>query len=106
MSPAQAQELVDDAPGLSQYTKPMQDLIRRAAAQGEDGTYFVSSAHTRLVNGARSKNPRYLQLRPDLANPYEVELARWPPTSTTRCRWMSRCVKRGCGGCWSPQQPA
>ena len=25
MSPAQAQELVDDAPGLSQYTKPMQD---------------------------------------------------------------------------------
>ena len=75
MSPAQAQELVDDAPGLSQYTKPMQDLIRRAAAQGEDGTYFVSSAHTRIVNGARSKNPRYLQLRPDLANPYEVELA-------------------------------
>ena len=31
--------------------------------------YFVSSAHPRLVDGKPSKNPRYLQKRPDLVNP-------------------------------------
>jgi hypothetical protein len=38
----------------------------------ESGHRFaVSSAHPRLVDGVRSKNPRYLQLRPDLRRPFE-----------------------------------
>jgi hypothetical protein len=35
----------------------------------------VSSAHPRLVDGKPSKNPRYLQKRPDLENPRETYLA-------------------------------
>ena len=37
--------------------------------------YVVSSAHPRLVDGKPSKNPRYLQKRPDLENPRETYLA-------------------------------
>ena len=35
---------------------------------------MVSSAHPRLVNGSPSKNPRYLQQRPDLTNPRNAYL--------------------------------
>jgi len=37
--------------------------------------YVVSSAHPRLVDGKPSKNPRYLQKRPDQENPRETYLA-------------------------------
>jgi len=48
----------------------------RAAAKGGDGpAYFVSSAHPRLVEGKPSKNPRYLQLRPDISRPRETASA-------------------------------
>ena len=63
-----AQDMLDDAIGFTQFSPPMQDLIREAAST-DHPTYFVSSANSRLVNGAPSKNPRYLQPRPDLANP-------------------------------------
>jgi hypothetical protein len=73
---AQARALVDEAIGFSKFTAPMQALIR-AAADGADGpAYFVSSAHPRLVDGKPSKNPRYLQLRPDLVDARGVHLAR------------------------------
>ncbi|WP_319244231.1 hypothetical protein [uncultured Propionivibrio sp.] len=66
-----AQELVDDVIGFSAYTEPMQRLIAGAAGapEGASPQYFVSSAHPRMVDGKPSKNPRYLQLRPDVANP-------------------------------------
>ena len=52
----------------------MQDLIKRAAT-GKNHQYFVSSAHPRIVDGEPTKNPRYLQLRPDLAEPRDRYLA-------------------------------
>jgi len=52
----------------------MQELIRTAAADGK-ASYFVSSAQPRLVEGKPSKNPRYLQRRPDLVHPRESYLA-------------------------------
>jgi hypothetical protein len=58
--------IVDDVVGFGQYTEPMRKLLREANDANE---YVVSSAHPRLVDGKPSKNPRYLQLRPDLANP-------------------------------------
>jgi len=69
-----AQELVEDSIGFSQFTQPMQDLIRSATSGGRPG-YFVSSAHPRIVDGKPTKNPRYLQPRPDLLMPREVYLA-------------------------------
>jgi hypothetical protein len=72
-----ARELVDDAIGFSAFTAPMQQLIRAAAdaPEGASPAYFVSSAHPRLVNGKPSKNPRYLQLRPDIARPNDTASA-------------------------------
>ncbi|MDO5737122.1 MAG: hypothetical protein Q4P15_11680 [Propionibacteriaceae bacterium] len=71
-----ARNLVDDAIAFSEFSPPIQDLIRRTVA-GDDSqpTYFVSSAHPRIVNGQRSKNPRYLQVRPDLSNPGATAIA-------------------------------
>jgi hypothetical protein len=66
--------LAEDAIGFVKYTEPMQRLIREAALNGGPD-YFASSCHPRIVDGQPSKNPRYLQKRPDLANPRETYLA-------------------------------
>jgi hypothetical protein len=71
---ALARELIEDAVGFYQFTEPMQQLIREVAAIGRP-EFFVSTANPRLVDGKPSKNPRYLQKRPDLANPRESYLA-------------------------------
>jgi len=60
-------DIVEDVVGFQQYSEPMRRLLQ-AAYDVSDG-YVVSSAHPRLVNGQASKNPRYLQLRPDFAMP-------------------------------------
>ena len=70
----EAQALVEDAIGFEQFTAPMQGLIQ-AAAQDDRSKYFVSSAHPRVVDGKPSKNPRYLQVRPDLLDPRPKYLA-------------------------------
>jgi len=80
LTPDDARAMTADAPGLSRFTQPMQDLVARAAALPEaedpaEETYWVSTADPRLVNGTPTKNPRYLQVRPDIANPKDVTLA-------------------------------
>jgi hypothetical protein len=73
-----ARALMEDAIGYNAYTAPMRDLIRAAAAPDAKPKYFVSSAHSRIVDGKPTKNPRYLQVRPDLADPigaYVAELS-------------------------------
>jgi len=71
---ADAIEFTEDSIGFDQFTAPMQQVISEVA-HGNGGAYFVSSAQPRLVGGKPSKNPRYLQTRPDLLNPREVHLA-------------------------------
>src|SRR6185312_4420502 len=71
---AQAVELVEDAIHFHEFTSPMQNLIQDFAAAGQP-SYIVSSAHPRLVDGKPSKNPRYLQKRPDLVKPVETYVA-------------------------------
>ena len=68
-------KITDDVVNFELFTRPMKKLIKQAA-RAEPGSYFVSSAHPRLVNGKPSPNVRYLQLRPDLANPRDLYLAR------------------------------
>jgi hypothetical protein len=67
---ADAVEMRDDAIAFSQFTEPMRALISGVADAGPGASpaYFVSSANPRLVDGAPSKNPRYLQRRPDRTN--------------------------------------
>jgi len=69
-----ARELLEDSIGFYSFTGPMQKLIREVAETGTPN-FFVSSAHPRLVEGKPSKNPRYLQIRPDLTQPRESYLA-------------------------------
>ncbi|HEY0455705.1 MAG TPA: hypothetical protein VGE41_04985, partial [Verrucomicrobiae bacterium] len=71
-----AEELIEESIGFDKFTPPMQELIRSAAnPQPSDPAYFVSSAHPRIVEGKPSKNPRYLQIRPDLLHQRDVYLA-------------------------------
>ncbi|MGO8765138.1 MAG: hypothetical protein ACLQSR_08410 [Limisphaerales bacterium] len=74
LTPKTARELLEDAIGFYQFTEPMQKLISEIAQTGRP-EFFVSSAHPRLVDGKPTKNPRYLQKRPDLVNPRESYLA-------------------------------
>lgn len=71
-----AQALMEDAIGYNAYTEPMRNLIRSAAEAGNSSPkYFVSSAHPRLVDGKPTKNPRYLQVRPDVTDTVGTYLA-------------------------------
>jgi hypothetical protein len=71
---ADAKKLVEDSIGFVKYSEPMQKFIRDMLEKsGPD--YFVSSAHPRIVDGQPSKNPRYLQKRPDLVNPRDAYVA-------------------------------
>ncbi len=85
LTTADANTLIDDVVHFEQFTDPMKKLIRKAT-KAEAENYFVSSAHPRLVNGKPTPNVRYLQLRPDIANPQELYLAR---ISTRLARGLS-----------------
>jgi hypothetical protein len=69
-----ARRLVDHVVEFDRFSQPMKQLIANFAAS-ENGAYVVSSAHPRLVDGKPSKNPRYLQKRPDFVHARETYLA-------------------------------
>ncbi|WP_220492288.1 hypothetical protein [Propioniciclava sp. MC1683] len=66
-----ARAMVEDVQSFSLYTEPMADLVEYVAESEADEhpAYFVASSEPRLVDGKPSKNPRYLQVRPDLSRP-------------------------------------
>lgn len=70
----QVRALVDHVVEFDEYTAPMKRLLE-TFLEGPSPGYVVSSAHPRLVNGKPTKNPRYLQRRPDLANPRSTYVA-------------------------------
>lgn len=80
-----ALKITEDVVNFEQFTSPMQKLIKKAVS-AKPGTYFVSSAQPRLVNGKPSPNMRYLQLRPDVARPRDLYLAK---ISTRLARGLS-----------------
>lgn len=63
----QARDLVGRVTDFDEFTAPMRGLLQ-AAAEADSGT-VVCSAYPRLIDGQPSKNPRYLQPRPDLLDP-------------------------------------
>ncbi|MBF0266780.1 MAG: hypothetical protein HQL46_16070, partial [Gammaproteobacteria bacterium] len=86
LKPSDARDLMNDVINFEEFTKPMRKLVRKAALMDEK-SYFVSSAHPRLVNGKPSPNVRYLQKRPDLADPKPQYLAK---VCTRLSRGLSR----------------
>lgn len=66
-------DIVEDVVEFQKYTAPMAGLLQAAYDQGNQ--YVVSSANPRLIGGKPSKNPRYLQVRPDLQKPLRTYVA-------------------------------
>jgi hypothetical protein len=62
-----ARQLVDHIAKFDRFTEPMKSLLAKFVEE-EQVDFVVSSAHPRIVDGKPSKNPRYLQKRPDLVN--------------------------------------
>ncbi len=67
-------EEIEDAIRYEQYTQPMQDLVERFV-QKPSTSYYSTPAYPRMVDGKPTKNPRYLQVRPDLKNQRGLYLA-------------------------------
>ena len=59
---------------FEQFTPPMRQLLKSAA--DADGGYVVSSANPRMVGKEPTKNPRYLQTRPDVTDPFMAYVAK------------------------------
>jgi phosphoenolpyruvate carboxykinase (diphosphate) len=70
----QASAMVDKVAELEQFTPPIKQLLNDFVRTPRAG-YVVSSAHPRMVDGKPSKNPRYLQRRPDRVNHRDAYLA-------------------------------
>lgn len=73
LTPHDAQEIVHRITEFDRYTPPMQKMLLEGARQGEG--FVACSAYPRIVDGKPSKNPRYLQLLPELLNPLNKHLA-------------------------------
>jgi hypothetical protein len=69
-----ARALVNRVLEFDAFTEPMKHLISDHAADPQT-EWLVSSAHPRVVDGKPSKNPRYLQRRPDVVNARDTYLA-------------------------------
>jgi phosphoenolpyruvate carboxykinase (diphosphate) len=54
---------------FEQFSPPMKNLLREFATNPDGPGFVVTSAQPRIVDGSPSKNPRYLQDRPDLTHP-------------------------------------
>jgi len=73
LSREQVDEMVTKVVDFDAFTEPMKRLLR-SVGQGESG-YIVCSDNPRRIGGVPSKNPRYLQDRPDMANPLDRYVA-------------------------------
>lgn len=69
-----ARNMIEDVIRFDQYTDPIKRTITEFLDQGRP-KYFVCTSEPRRVDGAITKNPRYLQKRPDLDHPRDRYLA-------------------------------
>ncbi len=74
LTQAQAKEIVEHVVEFDKYSEPMKRLLTDFV-QNQPAEFVVASSHPRLVDGSPSKNPRYLQRRPDLVYPRDAYLA-------------------------------
>lgn len=71
---ADNQQIVEDVAVQDSFTRPMREHVAHNALRADDG-YSICSAEPRIVGGKPTKNPRYLQLRPDMARPRDRYIA-------------------------------
>ncbi|HEU4474357.1 MAG TPA: hypothetical protein VFR72_05940, partial [Gemmatimonadales bacterium] len=68
------QRIREDVAAHDAFTAPMREHVNRNAAREGEG-WSICSARPRIVGGKPTKNPRYLQLRPDMARPRDRYVA-------------------------------
>ena len=73
LSRENVKEICERAIDFSTFTAPMQQLLLQS--REEHDSYVVCSATPRIINGQPSKNPRYLQTRPDVMQPFHRYVA-------------------------------
>jgi hypothetical protein len=66
--------IVEDVATYDAFTEPMREHVDRNAGRETSG-WSICSAEPRDIEGRKTKNPRYLQLRPDLARPRDRYVA-------------------------------
>jgi len=69
----QVKDIREDAIGFDLYTDPVKELINEFL-ENKKPEYLVVPSEPRMVNGTPTKNPRYLQVRPDIVKPHEKYL--------------------------------
>ena len=69
-----AKDETEDAIRFCQYTDPMRNMVLDFTGE-ESPEYYCTNAYPRIVEGKPTKNPRYLQVRPDLKNQRALYLA-------------------------------
>ena len=70
-----AKEIMKDMIRFDQFTVPTQEMIKRFVADETGPDFMVCTAFPRMVDGKPTKNPRYLQPRPNLINPRKMYLS-------------------------------
>lgn len=70
---ADARAMVENVQQFEFFTEPMKNTLRDAAMDRD--CFLICSAKPRVVDGKPTKNPRYLQTRPDYQRPREATLA-------------------------------
>jgi hypothetical protein len=73
LPPEQVRAMVNHVVDFEQFTPVMQDFLLTAVT--EKSAYTVCPANCRIVDGKPSKNPRYLQTRPDVVDNFPTVLA-------------------------------
>ena len=66
ISRGEAREEVADALEFGDYTQGLRELFTEFLDESNSRQFIVSSARPRIVDGEPTKNPRYLQNRPDV----------------------------------------
>lgn len=69
----QVEEMTTKVVDFDAFTAPMKKLLR--SVKKGDAKYIVCSDNPRRVGGVPTKNPRYLQDRPDMVNPMDKYVA-------------------------------
>lgn len=69
----QVDEMLEKIVDFDAFTPPMKKLLR--SVQKAESGYIVCSANPRRVGGQPTKNPRYLQDRPDMVDPVHQYVA-------------------------------
>jgi len=73
LTKTEVEEIKNDVMGYIAYTEPVKNHIETFLKCEDE--YCVVSSETRIVDGARSKNPRYLEHRSDFMNPLKTYLS-------------------------------